>query len=69
MSSRPLLTSTTYDPRLVPAADKLQELLGIDEVGASAILDLQFRRLSARERKKLIEDRDQLIRERQRLDE
>ena len=51
------------------AREKLQELLGIDSVGASAILDLQFRRLSAREREKLIEDRDQLVRERQRLDE
>jgi DNA gyrase/topoisomerase IV subunit A len=49
------------------AREKLQTLLGVDWVGATAILDLQFRRLSAREREKIIERRDGLIRERRNL--
>jgi len=51
------------------AREKLQALLGIGWVGATAILDLQFRQLSVREREKLLEDRDQLVRERQSLGE
>ena len=50
------------------AREKLQALLEIDWDGASAILDLQSRRLSAREREKLMENRDRLVRERQQLD-
>jgi len=51
------------------AREKLQALLGIDWVGATAILDLQFRRLPAREREKLLDHRDELVRERRNLDE
>jgi DNA gyrase/topoisomerase IV subunit A len=49
------------------AREKLQALLGVGWIGATAVLDLQFRRLSAREREKIMQRRDELIRERQNL--
>ena len=38
------------------ARQALQDALGVDEVQATAVLDMQIRRLSARERQRLIEE-------------
>jgi DNA gyrase subunit A len=45
------------------ARDGLMNLLDIDEVQATAILDMQLRRLAALERQKLIDDYDKLMAE------
>jgi DNA gyrase/topoisomerase IV subunit A len=40
----------------------LTELLGVDEICAMAILDLQARRFAMRERQRIVEERDELRR-------
>ena len=45
-------------PTVDDARTGLQELLGIDELQANAILELQLRRLAALERQKIIEEHD-----------
>lgn len=47
-------------PTVEAARDGLIELLGIDELQARAILDMQLRRLAALERQKIIDDHDKL---------
>ena len=50
-----------------PSADEARErvaaLLGVSEVGATAVLDLQWRRFAQLERSRIAEDRDQMRRE------
>src|SRR5690349_18642359 len=53
-------------PDVEEARTGLMELLGVDEVQATAILNLQLRRLAALERQKILDDHDAL--ERQILD-
>ena len=47
-------------PTVEEARDGLIDLLGIDELQARAILDLQLRRLAALERQKIIEEHDRI---------
>ncbi len=47
-------------PTVEDAREGLIELLGIDEVQARAILDMQLRRLAALERQKIIDEHDRL---------
>jgi DNA gyrase subunit A len=47
-------------PTVEEARDGLIALLGVDEIQARAILDLQLRRLAALERQKIIEQHDEL---------
>ncbi|WP_446666538.1 DNA gyrase subunit A [Flexivirga sp. B27] len=53
--------------RRSPSADEarggLMELLGVDEIQATAILNLQLRRLAALERQKIVDEHDQLQRD------
>jgi DNA gyrase subunit A len=49
-------------PTVESARDGLIELLGIDELQARAILDMQLRRLAALERQKIIDQHDELER-------
>lgn len=49
------------------ARQHLGRLLQIDEVGTQAVLDLQFRRLTARERQKVAERRTELLERRSTL--
>ncbi|NUR07223.1 MAG: hypothetical protein HOQ45_09450, partial [Nocardioidaceae bacterium] len=46
---------------------RLAQLLQVEEVGATAVLDLQFRRLPVRERQKISERRAELLAERETL--
>ncbi|WP_225752567.1 DNA gyrase subunit A [Actinotalea sp. Marseille-Q4924] len=50
-------------PDVEEARHGLMELLEVDEVQATAILNLQLRRLAALERQKIIDDYEQLMRE------
>ena len=50
-------------PSANEARTGLMELLTIDEIQATAILDLQLRRLAALERQKIVEDHDKILAE------
>ena len=45
------------------ARTSLRALLGISDLGATAVLDLQLRRITKSARRRIVEDRDEMRRE------